>query len=168
MSWGFEDGKVYNRRADIHAKFGGQQQGGIITPSAHSLGIIITGEEGLAHGYADRTREDGVFEYFGEGQLGDMVLQRGNLAIASHALDGNSLLLFRKIRKGLRFVGEMVCEKHHTERAPDRDGNERDAVVFELRPLSAVVEKTEETPESEPPWTLEQLRELAKASAGIL
>src|SRR6516162_6359454 len=81
---------------------------------------------------------------------------------------GLSLLLFRKIRKGLRFVGEMVCEKHHTERAPDRDGNERDAVVFELRPLSAVVEKTEETPESEPPWTLEQLRELAKASAGIL
>jgi len=129
--------------------------------------IIITGEEGLAHGYADRTREDGVFEYFGEGQLGDMVLQRGNLAIASHALDGKSLLLFRKIRKGLRFVGEMVYEKHHAERVPDRDGNERDVIVFELRPLSAVVEKTEEAPKSEPPRTLEQLRELAKAAAGI-
>jgi hypothetical protein len=32
MSWGFEEGKVYNRRTDIHARFGGQQQGGIITP----------------------------------------------------------------------------------------------------------------------------------------
>jgi hypothetical protein len=42
MSWGFEEGKVYNRRADIHAKFGGQQQGGIITPSQHPLVIIIT------------------------------------------------------------------------------------------------------------------------------
>jgi 5-methylcytosine-specific restriction protein A len=61
----------------------------------------------------------------------------------------------------------MVYEKHHIKRAPDRDGNERDAVVFELRPLSAVVETTEETPESEPPRTLEQLRELAKAAAGI-
>jgi hypothetical protein len=83
MSWGFEDGKVYNRRADMHAKFGGQQQGGIITPSQHPLVIIIAGEEGLAHGYADRTRDNGVFEYFGEGQVGNMVLQRGNLAIAS-------------------------------------------------------------------------------------
>jgi hypothetical protein len=89
-------------------------------------------------------------------------LQRGNLAIASHAADGKSLLLFRKTREGLRLVGEMVYEKHHIERAPDRDGNERDAVVFELRALSAFVETTEETPESEPPRTLEQLRELAK------
>jgi hypothetical protein len=37
-----------------------------------------------------------VFEYFGEGQVGDMVLQRGNLAIGSHAAEGKSLLLFRK------------------------------------------------------------------------
>jgi hypothetical protein len=46
MSWGFEVGRVYNRRADIHAKFGGQQQGGIITPAEHALVFIITGEEG--------------------------------------------------------------------------------------------------------------------------
>jgi hypothetical protein len=72
MSWGFEIGRVYNRRADIHARFGGQQQGGILTPAHHPLVIIITGEEGLEHGYADRRRADGVFEYFGEGQVGDM------------------------------------------------------------------------------------------------
>ena len=29
MSGGFEIGRVYNRRNDIHARFGGQQQGGI-------------------------------------------------------------------------------------------------------------------------------------------
>jgi 5-methylcytosine-specific restriction protein A len=84
MSWGFEIGRVYNRRADIHARFGGQQQGGIITPAQHSLVIIITGEEGLEHGYADRYRADGVFEYFGEGQMGDMRLRAGNRAIAEH------------------------------------------------------------------------------------
>jgi len=74
MSWGFEEGKVYSRRADLHAKFGGQQQGGIVKPSQHPLVIIVTGKEGLEHGYADRTRDDGVFEYFGEGQVGDMVM----------------------------------------------------------------------------------------------
>ena len=58
MSYGFEPGRIYNRRSDIHARFGGQQQGGIITPSQHSLVIIITGEEGLEHGYADRYRAD--------------------------------------------------------------------------------------------------------------
>ncbi len=166
MSWGFEEGKVYNRRAAIHAKFGGQQQGGIITPSQHPIVFIVTGEEGLEHGYADRTRDDGAFEYFGEGQIGDMTLQRGNLAIATHAADGKSLLLFRKTTDGLRFVGEMVYEKHHTERAPDREGNEREALVFELRPLSAILETTEGAP-SEASKTLDQLRTLAKAAAGI-
>jgi 5-methylcytosine-specific restriction enzyme A len=164
MSWGFEEGRVYNRRRDIHAKYGGQQQGGIVTPSQHSLVIIITGEEGLEHGYADRTRDDGAFEYFGEGQVGNMVMQRGNLAIASHTADGKSLLLFRKAPDGVRFVGEMVYEKHHIEKAPDREGNDRDAIVFELRPLSAVVESAEETSEIPTPKTLEELRTLAKAA----
>ena len=167
MSWGFEEGKVYNRRTDIHARLGGQQQGGIVTPSHNQLVIIITGEEGLAHGYDDRTRDDGVFEYFGEGQVGDMLLQRGNLAIASHAADGKSLLLFRKTKDGLRFLAEMVYEKHHVERAPDRDGNQRNAIVFELRPLSAINEMSEEDVDNEPLKALGELRRLAKAAAGI-
>src|SRR5438128_777998 len=103
MSWGFEKGRVYNRRADIHARLGGQQQGGIITPQQHALVIIITGEEGHEHGYTDRRRPDGVFEYFGEGQIGDMAIIRGNAAIANHSADGKSLLLFRKSRDGLTF-----------------------------------------------------------------
>lgn len=167
MSWGFEEGKVYNRRADIHVKYGGQQQGGIITPARHPLVIIITGEEGLAHGYADRSRPDGVFEYFGEGQVGDMVLQRGNLAIASHSADGKGLLLFRKVKSGLRFAGEMVYERHHFELARDRDGNQRNAIVFELRPLVAVVEAVEESFASITGKGLEELRNLARVAAGV-
>ena len=76
----------------------------------HPLVIIITGEEGLEHGYADRYRADGVFEYFGEGQVGDMRLRAGNRAIAEHSVQGKGLLLFRKTSEGLRFEGEMVCE----------------------------------------------------------
>lgn len=138
MSYGFEVGRTYNRRQDIHGHFAGQQQGGIITPTAHPLVIIITGEEGLEHGYADRSLPDGTFEYFGEGQIGDMQWLRGNRAIRDHSRDGKSLLLFRKTREGLKFLDEMVYAGHHTERAPDREGNARDAIVFELRPLEAI------------------------------
>ena len=68
--------------------------------------IIITGEEGLQHCYSDRYRPDGVFEYFGEGQVGDMQLQRGNRGIAEHSALGKGLLLFRKTDDGVRFEGE--------------------------------------------------------------
>ena len=146
MSWGFEIGRVYNRRDDIHARFGGQQQGGIITPAQHPLVLIITGEEGLQHGYADRYRADGVFEYFGEGQVGDMQMQSGNRAIAEHSAAGEGLLLFRKTPNGLRFEGEMVYAGHHTERALDRNGNDRDAIVFELRALDAIAEAVDAEP----------------------
>ncbi len=165
MSWGFEMGRVYNRRSDIHARFGGQQQGGIITPADHPVVIIITGEEGLQHGYADRYRPDGVFEYFGEGQVGDMQLQRGNRAIAEHSILGKSLLLFRNTLTGLRFEGEMVYAAHHIERAPDRNGTERDAIVFELRSLEAIAETTEAA--GPPPGIpLQELRQQALAAAG--
>lgn len=143
MSWGFEKGRVYHRRDDIHARFGGQQQGGIITPAQHALVIIITGEEGLEHGYDDRLRPDGIFEYFGEGQVGDMALAKGNRAIAEHSAEGKSLLLFRKTKDGLRFEDEMVYEGHHIEQSPDRTGTQRTALVFELRSLEAVAEAVE-------------------------
>jgi 5-methylcytosine-specific restriction enzyme A len=58
----------------------------------------------------------------------------------------------------------VVYDKHHIEKAPDREGNHRDATVFELRPLSAIVETAEEAPETEPAKTLEELRTLAKAA----
>lgn len=161
MSWGFEIGRVYNRRRDIHARFGGQQQGGIITPARHPLVIIITGEEGLEHGYADRYRPDGVFEYFGEGQLGDMRISAGNRAIAEHSAQGEDLLLFRNTSEGLRFEGEMVCEGYHFEAAPDRTGALRNAIVFDLRALEAVVENVEAELFTPSGLTLNQLRDLA-------
>ena len=37
MAWGFEIGRVYNRRRDLHARFAGQQQGGITKPGADNL-----------------------------------------------------------------------------------------------------------------------------------
>ena len=165
MSWGFEVGRVYNRRTDIHGRYGGQQQGGIVTPAAHSVVIIITGEEGLQHGYTDRYRSDGVFEYFGEGQVGPMQMIKGNRAIAEHSVAGKALLLFRKTKGGVRFEGEMVFDRYHIERAPDRNGNERDAIVFELRALDAITEVIEQSACASG-MSLAELRQRALAAAG--
>jgi 5-methylcytosine-specific restriction protein A len=143
MPYGFEVGRIYNRRSDIHVRFGGQQQGGIITPSKHPMEIVITGEAGLLHGYTDQQRADGVFEYFGEGQKGDMELARGNAAIAHHAERGKDLLMFRKEGNRLRFMGEWVYSGHRLERGKDTDGNERQAIVFELTPLEDIVGELE-------------------------
>lgn len=158
MSWGFEKGRIYNRRKDIHAVYDGQQQGGIITPAKFPIVFIITGEEGLRHGYDDQTRSDGVFEYYGEGQVGDMQMTNGNRAIAEHSWSGKSLLLFQKTPEGLRFKDEMVYEFHLFRPAPDRNGDIRTAIVFELRRLEAVTEAIE----IEPAATTTPLAELRK------
>ncbi|WP_041782163.1 HNH endonuclease [Ancylobacter novellus] len=144
MVWGFERGRSYNRRRDIHDRFEGQERGGIVTPRRHPVVILITGEAGTVHGYADRMRPDGVFEYFGEGQLGDMSFIRGNAAIRNHHIDGRDLLVFRKTREGLSFEGQYVCEAFHYEPAPDRSGSLRQAIVFELRPIEALIEEEDE------------------------
>lgn len=169
MSWGFERGRTYNRRRDIHARFGGQQQGGIITPAEHPVVIIITGEEGGQHGYTDNIREDGVFEYFGEGQIGDMQLIRGNRAIAEHSKEGKALLLFRKVARdgSLRFEGEWICEDVLRRPGPDRDGAVRTALVFELRSIETVSEVEEDAAPASETTSLEDLRLEAIAAASI-
>ena len=43
--------QLYHRRRDIHARFGGQEQGGIITPAPHKLVFLVTGNSGRQHGY---------------------------------------------------------------------------------------------------------------------
>lgn len=166
MTWGFVEGQLYNRRADIHGRFNGQQQGGIITPGNATYPIfIITGDEGATHGYADRQRDDGVFEYFGEGQIGDMKMSKGNLAIRSHAEAGRDLLLFRKAAGGLRFLGQFVFENFHTRTAPDTEETPRQAIVFELRPIDAVAPADNDFAPPDEDTPLVKLRERALEAA---
>lgn len=142
MSYGFEPGRTYNRRTDIHARYGGNQQAGIVVATAHNLIFIVSGSRGAEFGYDDEVRSDGTILYFGEGQRGDMTMTRGNRAIAQHAADSRSILLFQKHARDrdLTFVGEVVCEGWDFQRARDVDGNPRQAVVFRLRRLDSVVE----------------------------
>ena len=166
MTWGFVRGQAYNRRQDIHARFGGQQQGGIITPAKHNVIFIMTGKRGAEYGYNDVHHDDGRIDYFGEGQRGDMEMARGNLAIADHVANGKDLLWFEKAypERTITFRGEYVCAGWRWGRSTDYDGNDRAAIIFELHPLENVADATEVQPTA-PVTDLERLRELAFAAA---
>ncbi|HGM7336249.1 TPA: HNH endonuclease [Stenotrophomonas maltophilia] len=140
MELPFEVGALYNRQKEIHAVFGGQQQGGISTPKDHPLVIAFTGEAGVSHGYHDFWDDDEVFHYFGEGQVGDMKYVAGNRAIGEHAKDGKTLVVFQMMGKGrpYRYLGRFMCQSSYVQpRTPDREGQPRSAIVFRLRSLEA-------------------------------
>jgi len=163
----FEIGRTYNRRQDIHAKYGGQQQGGIITPSQHPLIFAITGISGRQHGYEDHWEDDGSFRYFGEGQIGDMKWERGNNAIRDHAAGGKELLIFEAVKSGLQYRGPFNCGGYSYQLAPDREDNPRQAIVFHLIPLSSDTAGGELADEpAEAGLSLSELRRRALAAAG--
>jgi 5-methylcytosine-specific restriction protein A len=139
-AWPFNPGVIYNRRADIHGRFGGQERGGIATPKNTPAVFLFSGHSGTKHGYADRFEADGSFHYCGEGQEGPMRMVRGNAAVRDHAIQGKDLLLFQTTKKKgeARYVGEFVCSGWRTERLPDTVGDMRDALIFELTPLESL------------------------------
>lgn len=111
-------------RRDLHARFGGQQQGGIGTPANHPVILLFTGDSGHLYGYKDGPQPDGTFWYTGEGQVGDMEMVRGNLAVRDHAKRSKELHLFEDVGKGnVRYVGPASYAGHHSEVGPDRSGS---------------------------------------------
>jgi hypothetical protein len=132
----FELGRIYNRQGEIHGVYGGQRYGGIATPRDYPLVMIFSGDEGGEFGYDDEELPGGDLMYFGEGQVGDMEMTRGNLAIRDHAANGRALHLFKKIRDGYaQYAGEY--EYVSDELRPntrDREGNLRTAIAFRLTP----------------------------------
>ncbi|HUA12809.1 MAG TPA: HNH endonuclease signature motif containing protein [Solirubrobacteraceae bacterium] len=134
----FELGKVYRRR-DLHDEYGGQRQGGIVTPADEPFILLVTGEAGRDYGYEDSELSDGTFIYFGEGQVGDMEFKRGNRAVRDHARDGRDLYLFEKVPTAhLRYRGQYFCAGYETvKHVPDADGGRRNAIAFRLLPIEA-------------------------------
>lgn len=168
----FVVGQVYDRTTEIHDLFGGSKRSGI-APSAQTNAIFLfTGESGEQYGYSDLADEDGVYSYTGEGQLGDMTLTKGNLAIARHAEAGKALHLFKALGKGLgqKYVGEFVCASYEWHSGQDRKGVVRKIIVFNLVPIGANPEQIEldssEDDDLPPASTIERARELALAAAG--
>jgi hypothetical protein len=140
----FTPGRLY-RRTELHDEFGGQRQGGISTPAKHPFVILITGESGKQHGYADKWSDEGHFLYSGEGQRGDMQFVAGNKSVRDHAAAGKTIHLFEQSKKDkrfLRYIGEMKYVGHHLEPAPDTDGKPRQAIIFHLQPVTGLAPDT--------------------------
>jgi 5-methylcytosine-specific restriction protein A len=166
-------GKTY-RRQSIQDQLGGQRQGGISNPQANPIVLLFTGATGKQYGYHDGMQPDGTFWYTGEVQEGDMQWVRGNRAIRDHRSDGKTLHLFEQVSKGqVRYIGEAEYLSHHETTAPDRNGAQRKAIVFELALLgdepTAEVPSPELTPQVLPrefsTMPLQQLRSAALRGA---
>jgi len=134
-------GEVYKRKA-LHDSFGGQRNGGISTPSRYPVILLFTNESGSLYGYSsDGQQQNGLYWYTGEGQEGDMKFVRGNRAILEHESKKVSLLLFEGAEKSfVRYIGEALLVGHHETIGPDKNGNNRKIIVFELelRPSHSV------------------------------
>lgn len=165
--FGFEVGRIYKRRKDIHGLFGGQQQGGISTPRSHPVVIAFTGSSGVQHGYEDGWSDCGVFNYFGEGQVGPMTFTGGNKAIRDHVEEGKELLVFEKVRRdgSVRFMGVFACIGFEYKDAPDRERNVRQAIVFHLVPQGDFADEVEQ--ETDLPSSLTDLRDRAYLDANL-
>ena len=129
----FVAGKRYHRRRDIHEVVGGQRYGGMTSSSSHPLVLLFTSGSGEQHGYKDEFKEDGTFWYTGEGQVGDQQFTKSNKALRDHKQNGKTVHLFEADGEGyVSYVGEVECLGYHRELRPDRAGNSRQAIVFEL------------------------------------
>lgn len=139
-------GRVYSRKGELHANFNGQRQGGISTPADHPVILLFTGDQGVDYGYHDGFRDDGTFWYTGEGQVGNMQMIKGNRAIRDHKSTGKALHLFEYVDAGVQYIGEASYLGDHEEVAPDRNGDPRRVIVFEL----AIASSDEGSPELQP------------------
>jgi len=169
----FVVGKIYDRWPDINVPYGGSRQSGI-SPSNRTPAIFLfTGDSGTQYGYRDAFDSAGVFSYTGEGQVGDMQLTKGNLSIANHALDGRALHVFESLGKGKgqNYIGEFTYVNHSIQRGPDREGNDRQIIVFHLVPVGTEAhdlppEEVEEIASATPTLDLDEARKRALSAFG--
>jgi 5-methylcytosine-specific restriction protein A len=104
----FIPNQIYNRRVDIHARYGGNWQSGICPASNFPYIFIFSGKSGHQHGYKDGWDNPNIFSYTGEGQAGDMKFTRGNLALRDHIKNGKRVFLFESESRGLvKFISEL-------------------------------------------------------------
>lgn len=139
----FRPGKQY-RRKELHNQYGGMRQSGIAPSREVPVVFIFTGDTGELYGYEDEFEDDGTFIYTGEGQVGDMSYDRGNKALGEHQQEGRELHVFEKDADGLvTYLGQYVHEGNTWKTLPDRNGDDREAIQFELRPIGEVEVDTE-------------------------
>jgi len=127
-------------RREVHARYGGRQQGGVSPSKAVPAVMFFTDpESGQRHGYYDGWDDDGYFNYVGEGQIGDQRLVQGNKSIANHVAEGRTLEGFRAKGSEVTYLGEFEMVDHYLSEAHESGGHAlRQVIVFRLRALNDV------------------------------
>lgn len=122
---------IYNRRGDIHAKYGGNWQSGICPSANFPYIFIFSGKSGKQHGYEDGWDNPSIFTYTGEGQVGDMQFTRGNLALKDHLKNGKRVFLFESETKGfVKFISELSFFDVDYFETKDTSGETRIGIKF--------------------------------------
>lgn len=144
-------------RREVHARFGGRQQGGIAPSRVAPVVMFFTDPgTGQRHGYYDGWDVDGLYNYVGEGQFGEQRLVQGNRAILDHASDGRTLEGFLADGPVVTYLGEFKLVGYHFTEAHESGNPDslRQVVVFRLRPTSGPppveLPKVPVTPEDRP------------------
>lgn len=136
------------KRVDLHAEFGGGGQGGI-SPSRRSPNIFLFADpdSGLQHGYVDGWKNDGLYDYTGEGQRGDQAFSRGNSAIRDHVEERRALRVFEGTGGIVSYLGEFKLDEsqpyYRTDAPETNDGPLRSVIVFRLRPVDSIPKETD-------------------------
>ena len=143
-------------RRDVHARFGGRQQGGI-SPSSRAPAVMFFTDPvtGHRHGYYDGLADDGLFHYVGEGQRGDQRLVQGNKAMLNHVAEGRNLEGFAARGSTVTYLGEFEVVDHYFTEAHESGNPDilRQVVVFRLHArneLPVSLPRVPVTPSSEP------------------
>ena len=170
--WNLEVGEELTRD-QRRRRFGGGLYGGI-EPSARTPNVFIYTDPrvGETHGYNydGWVEEDTIFQYTGEGRVGDQLMRMGNQAILNHRLDGRALRVFAangivagtaKTKRQL-YIGEFRLDSglsHFVADAPDDNGDPRSVFVFRLRPLDETFVRAEERCPNTAPSTSTRVEE---------
>jgi 5-methylcytosine-specific restriction protein A len=98
-----------------------------------------------------------------------MEMARGNHAILNSEKDGKEIYAFEYVRPGrVRYLGEMEYLGHHETQSPDRYGDLRKTIVFELGMVNEVDGEAEKQIEYDEKglWRkpIDEVRKLAEAS----
>lgn len=140
-------------RAELAAIYGGSVYSGGVVPSTRSEYVMVFSDlrEGAQFGYAlhDGETSDGrAFNYTGAGQDGDQQFKLGNKTLLNHKSEGKRLQLFvadgvvqRTSTKQQKYMGEYEVRSDdelgfHFATAPDREGRDRQVIVFHLERVS--------------------------------
>jgi len=169
MSHNFEIDKVYNRKIDIHAHYGGNQQAGISNSRQAPYIMLFMSNSASSYGYTNEWDENGVLHYTGEGRTGDMNFKGSNKALRDHAENGKNILLFEGMKSGnCRFKAELACSSFEFREGLDANGDTRKVIIFHLIDVSSTSASAElpDTPDIEGSDDLELARARALLASG--